>query len=113
MNQKFSMFIHWGLYSELGGVWDGQPVTRGYSEQIQAHAGIFGDWYAAVANRFIPLHWNADSVVALAKKAGMKSIVFTSKHHDGLLSARDAFRRLLFADRLAFPAGLSDIQPQC
>lgn len=83
MNQKFSMFIHWGLYSELGGVWDGQPVTRGYSEQIQAHAGIFGDWYAAVANRFIPLHWNADSVVALARKAGMKSIVFTSKHHDG------------------------------
>lgn len=83
MNQKFSMFIHWGLYSELGGVWDGQPVTSGYSEQIQAHAGIFGDWYAAVANRFMPLRWNADSVVALAKQAGMKSIVFTSKHHDG------------------------------
>lgn len=83
MNQKFSMFIHWGLYSELGGVWDGQPVTRGYSEQIQAHAGIFGDWYAAVANRFMPLRWDADSIVTLAKKAGMKSIVFTSKHHDG------------------------------
>ena len=29
VNQKFSMFIHWGLYSELGGVWKGQPVRAG------------------------------------------------------------------------------------
>ena len=28
---KFGMFIHWGLYSELGGVWKGQPVRAGYS----------------------------------------------------------------------------------
>lgn len=83
MERKFSMFIHWGLYSELGGVWDGQPVTRGYSEQIQSHGGIFSDWYAAVADRFVPVAWNADSIVALAEAAGMKSIVFTSKHHDG------------------------------
>lgn len=83
LDQKFSMFIHWGLYSELGGMWAGKPVTSGYSEQIQAHGGIFGDWYAAVAGRFLPGCWNADTVVALAKKAGMKSVVFTSKHHDG------------------------------
>lgn len=83
VDQKFSMFIHWGLYSELGGVWDGQPVTRGYSEQIQSFAGIFSDWYAAVANRFNPTAWDPDAVVQLAKAAGMKSIVFTSKHHDG------------------------------
>ena len=36
VNQKFSMFIHWGLYSELGGVWKGQTVRAGYSEQIQS-----------------------------------------------------------------------------
>lgn len=83
LNQKYSMFIHWGLYSELGGVWNGQPVTRGYSEQIQSHGGIFGDWYAAVVDRFNPVAWNADSVVLLAKKAGMRSVVVTSKHHDG------------------------------
>lgn len=83
MNQKYSMFIHWGLYSELGGVWDGKPVVNGYSEQIQAHAGIFSDWYGAVARRFNPEGWNADSIVALAEQAGIKSIVFTSKHHDG------------------------------
>lgn len=83
MNQKYSMFIHWGLYSQLGGVWNGKPVLSGYSEQIQSHGGIFSDWYAAVARDFNPVGWNADSVVALAKKAGMKSVVFTSKHHDG------------------------------
>jgi alpha-L-fucosidase len=35
---KYSMFIHFGLYSHLGGVWDGEPVRRGYSEQIQSFA---------------------------------------------------------------------------
>jgi len=83
MNQKYSMFIHWGLYSQLGGVWNGKPVLSGYSEQIQSHGGIFSDWYAEVARDFNPVAWNADSVVKLAKDAGMKSVVFTSKHHDG------------------------------
>lgn len=83
VNQKYSMFIHWGLYSQLGGVWDGKPVSSGYSEQIQSHGGIFSDWYAGVAREFNPVDWDADAVVELAKKAGMKSIVFTSKHHDG------------------------------
>lgn len=38
LDQKFSMFIHWGIYSELGGVWEGKPITQGYSEQIQSQA---------------------------------------------------------------------------
>lgn len=83
LSQRFSMFIHWGLYSQLGGVWDGKPVEWGYSEQIQSFAGIFGDYYAATADTFTAPQWNADSIAALAKAAGMKSIVMTSKHHDG------------------------------
>jgi alpha-L-fucosidase len=83
-DQKYAMFIHFGgIYSQLGGVWNGQPVTRGLSEQIQAHAGIYSDVYADVAKTFNPDKWNADSVAALAKAAGMRSIVITSKHHDG------------------------------
>ena len=80
---KYSMFIHFGIYSELGAVWEGQPVTRGYSAQIQAFAGIFSDWYGDIASRFNPTKFNADEIVALAKKAGMRSIVMTTKHHDG------------------------------
>lgn len=83
LDQKFSMFVHFGLYSVYGGVYEGKPVTRGYSEQIQSFAGIFSDWYADQAGSFNPTKWNPDSVVALAKAAGMKSIVFTAKHHDG------------------------------
>lgn len=82
-DQKYSMFIHFGVYSVLGGVWDGKPATRNVSEQIQAHAGIYSDDYEQVAKRFNPEKWNADSIVSLAKKAGMRSIVITSKHHDG------------------------------
>jgi alpha-L-fucosidase len=82
-DQKYSMFIHFGVYSELGGVWQGKPAYRNVSEQIQAHAGIYTDEYEEVAKKFNPEKWNPDSVVALAKKAGMRSIVITSKHHDG------------------------------
>ena len=87
---KYSMFIHFGLYSELGGVWEGKPVTRGYSEQIQSFAGIFSDWYGDTALRFNPTQFNADEIVALAKEAGMKSIVITTKHHDGFCMFKTA-----------------------
>ncbi len=87
---KFSMFIHFGLYSELGGVWEGKPVTRGYSEQIQSFAGIFSDWYGDTALRFNPTLFNADEIVSLAKEAGMRSIVITTKHHDGFCMFRTA-----------------------
>lgn len=83
LDSKYSMFIHFGLYSKLGGVWMGEPVRQGYSEQIQSFAGIFSDWYGYTAYSFNPEKWNADEIVELAKKAGMRSIVFTSKHHDG------------------------------
>ena len=87
---KYSMFIHFGLYSELGGVWEGKPVTAGYSEQIQSFAGIFSDWYGETALRFNPTRFNADEIVALAKEAGMRSIVITTKHHDGFCMFRTA-----------------------
>ncbi|WP_316819781.1 alpha-L-fucosidase [Pedobacter gandavensis] len=89
-DQKYSMFIHYGIYSVLGGVWEGKEISKGLSEQIQAHAGIYSDTYAKVAKRFNPKDWNADSIVSLAKKAGMRSIVMTSKHHDGFCMFKTA-----------------------
>ena len=82
-SDKYSMFIHFGLYSHFGGVYDGEPVRQGYSEQIQSFAGIFSDWYAEEARNFDPAGFDADKVAELAKAGGMRSIVFTSKHHDG------------------------------
>ncbi|MDF3077231.1 MAG: alpha-L-fucosidase [Sphingobacteriaceae bacterium] len=79
---KFGMFVHFGLYSQLGGVWKGQPV-EGYSEWIQANADIPPEEYAHLADEFDPVNFNADSIVSLAKRAGMKYLVVTAKHHDG------------------------------
>ncbi|WP_082987032.1 MULTISPECIES: alpha-L-fucosidase [Butyricimonas] len=102
VSQKFSMFIHWGLYSELGGVWKGEPVRAGYSEQIQSFGRIPKAEYEAVAKRFNPEKWNADEVVALAKAAGMKSIVFTSKHHDGFCMYHSKYTKYNIVDATPF-----------
>ncbi|UXX80514.1 alpha-L-fucosidase [Reichenbachiella carrageenanivorans] len=81
-DQKFSMFIHWGIYSIPAGIWNGEQIS-GYSEQIKGHAKIPTNKYRQLTKQFNPIHWNPDSVALLAKAAGMKSVVITAKHHDG------------------------------
>jgi alpha-L-fucosidase len=81
--RKFGMFIHFGLYSTLGGVWKGKEITAGYSEQIQSHAPIPMAEYAPLAGNFNPVKFDPEAIVTLAEQAGMKFIVITSKHHDG------------------------------
>lgn len=81
--RKFGMFIHFGLYSMLGGRWHGKRVDNGYSEQIMANAPIPLKQYEALAGQFDPVKFDPDAIVALARAAGMKFIVITAKHHDG------------------------------
>jgi alpha-L-fucosidase len=97
-DNKYSMFIHFGVYSELGGVWNNNPVTTGYSEQIQMWGGIMSDVYEEYASTFNPEKWNADSIALLAKTAGMRSIVITSKHHDGFCIYHSAHTRFNIVD---------------
>lgn len=80
---KYSMFVHYGLYSIPAGVFDGKPVERGYSEQILTFGIGFSDWYEAYAQEFTAKHFDPNAIVALAKAGGMRSVVMTSKHHDG------------------------------
>ena len=101
-DNKYSMFIHFGIYSELGGVWRGKPVENGYSEQIHATAGIMADDYEKVPSRFNPVNWNADSIVSLAKKGGMRSIVITAKHHDGFCMYKTSTTRFNVVDATPF-----------
>ena len=82
-SRKYGMFIHFGLFSELGGVWQGKQYSGNYSEQIESDAHIPKAEYEAMAASFNPEHWDPDAVVQLAIDAGMKFIVITSKHHDG------------------------------
>ncbi len=80
---QFGMFIHLGIYSQLGGVWNGEPIKRGYSEQIQMWANISRDDYAEVASQLTLENFDPQAICSLAKESGMKYIVITSKHHDG------------------------------
>jgi len=79
---RFGMFIHWGLYALPAGEWKGEKVP-GISEWIMLRGRIPVADYEALAKDFNPVKYNADEWVRLAKHAGMKYIVITSKHHDG------------------------------
>lgn len=79
---RFGMFIHWGIYSVPAGEWNGKPVD-GLGEWIMNRGKIPVNEYEEFAGRFNPVKFNADEWVAVAKNAGMKYIVITSKHHDG------------------------------
>ena len=78
---RFGMFIHWGLYAQDGCFYKG---TNGSSEHMMRHLQIPLAEYAKIADDFNPTNFNADEWVGIAKNAGMKYMVITSKHHDGL-----------------------------
>jgi alpha-L-fucosidase len=103
---RFGMFIHWGLYSEAAGYWNGKPIfslgeatngeeaPQGYvvnphneivpiAEWIMNDMHIPRSQYAALTSEFDPVKFSAERWVKFAKQAGAKYIVITSKHHDG------------------------------
>ena len=79
---RFGMFIHWGLYAVPAGTYKGERVN-GIGEWIMNNGKIPVAEYEKFAGQFNPIGFNADEWVRLAKNAGMKYIVITSKHHDG------------------------------
>ncbi|MFM7223730.1 MAG: alpha-L-fucosidase, partial [Bacteroidota bacterium] len=78
----FGMFIHWGAYAVPAGVYQGKEV-KGIGEWIMNSAKIPIPEYEKFVQQFNPVQFNAKEWVSIAKNAGMKYIVITSKHHDG------------------------------
>ena len=68
----FGMFIHWGLYSQLG-----------KGEWMQLLDKIPRCEYSKLKDTFTARDFDARKIVKLAKKAGMKYIVLTTRHHEG------------------------------
>ena len=79
---RFGMFIHWGVYAVPAGTHNGQRINR-IGEWIMNRGKIPVAEYKAYARQFNPVKYDADAWVRMAKDAGMKYIVITSKHHDG------------------------------
>lgn len=77
---KFGMFIHWGVYSQAGSEWGDET---NHAEWLQFSAKIPLAEYTEYAKTFNPINFNAKEWVSIAKNAGMKYIVVTTKHHDG------------------------------
>ena len=84
-SDRFGMFIHWGLYSGAEGIWKGEKVRydNDYAEWIQYRNEIDKKEYLELSKRFDWDIINPEEWVLLAKKAGMKYITITAKHHDG------------------------------
>jgi len=81
---NFGMFIHWGLFSSLGGEWK-DKTYYGIGEWLMNPrvADIPPKEYMEVAKDFNPSNFDAKAIAQLAKDAGMKYIIITSKHHEG------------------------------
>ena len=81
-DRKFGMFIHWGLYALPGGRHNGK-VMEPIGEWFQSYFRMPNEEYAKFAAKFNPVKFNADEWIRKAAEAGIRYIVFTTKHHDG------------------------------
>jgi alpha-L-fucosidase len=77
---RFGLFIHWGLYAVPAGEWKGETD---HGEWIRESAHIPVKEYEQFQKQFNPVRFDPEQWVALAREAGMRYLVITSKHHDG------------------------------
>ena len=98
---RFGLFIHWGLYAIPAGTWKGERIP-GIGEWIMRRAKIPIEEYERLAGQFNPIQFDAGAWVAVAKRAGMKYLVITAKHHDGFCMFRSASNPYNIVDATPF-----------
>lgn len=100
---KFGMFIHWGLYATL---------AKG--EWVMAASKIPVKEYEQFATQFNPKEFNAKEWVGVAKRAGMKYIVITAKHHDGFAMYHSKVEKFNIVDATPFGRDLmKELAEEC
>lgn len=85
---KFGLFMHWGTYSQWGIVesWTLCPEDRPFTQRKGPASGTWAGYKKAYENlqtTFNPIKFNPEKWAHAARNAGMKYVVFTTKHHDG------------------------------
>jgi alpha-L-fucosidase len=85
---KFGLFMHWGTYSQWGVVesWSICPEDEGWTQRRGPYGATYNGYKTAYENlqtTFNPIKFNPEKWVQAAKDAGMKYVIFTTKHHDG------------------------------
>ena len=98
---RFGMFIHWGLYAQAAGEWNGERIPW-IGEWIMARAQIPVEEYEKLAGDFNPAKFNAEEWVRLVKQAGMKYIIITAKHHDGFAMFHSSASKYNIVDATPF-----------
>ncbi|HEY0177611.1 MAG TPA: alpha-L-fucosidase, partial [Pedobacter sp.] len=83
-DQKFGMLIHWGLYAVPGIIESWQICSENWIERDSTIAyEDYKKWYWGLNQQFNPIKFNPDQWAKAGKDAGMKYMIFTTKHHDG------------------------------
>ncbi|HPT25972.1 MAG TPA: alpha-L-fucosidase [Bryobacteraceae bacterium] len=112
-DNKFGLFIHWGLYAIPAGEWKGKYV-RGIGEWIMFREKIPVTEYEGLARQFNPVKFNGEEWAQLAKDAGMKYMVITSKHHDGFAMFGSKASGYNIVDRTPFKRDpMKDLSAAC
>ncbi len=83
-DQKFGMIIHWGLYAVPGIIESWQICSEDWIERDSTISyNDYKKWYWGLSQEFNPVKFNPEQWASVAKGAGMRYLVFTTKHHDG------------------------------
>lgn len=87
-DQKFGLLLHWGTYSQWGIVesWTLCPEDEPWCQRRGPYASNYWEYkkaYEALQTTFNPVKFDPDTWAAAAREAGMRYVVFTTKHHDG------------------------------
>src|SRR5437763_3803632 len=80
---KFGLLIHWGVYAVPAGTWKGEQIP-GIGEWIMLRGTIPVADYRQFARQFNHVRYDPEAWAALAQEAGLKYVVITSQHHDGV-----------------------------
>lgn len=86
---KFGLLMHWGIYSQWGVVESWTLSPEEYDWCVRREGKNPNDYflykkeYEALKNRFDPRAFDPEKWARAAREAGMKYLVFTTKHHDG------------------------------